>query len=377
MATDRPAASARRTAALIRAVRLACVTLLALMTAGCFTSAPALQPPPTSTAPDTPTAPSVIAVPTSAPAVNPLTGLPVSDPNVLNRRPLVVKISNAPPLVRPQAGIGAADMVFEHYAEGGLTRFSAVFYSQAPARVGSIRSARLIDDTLVPMFQGLLGYSGASDGVQAIINAGDYFERTYKGVLYALPYFWRDETLDAPHNLFMNADAVFSLAAQEGFAQRPDLRGLIFSPAPPAGATGPAQVVDLHYRATQVGWLYVAGRGQYLRFSDGLPHTDANIGAQVAADNVVILYAAHRETDIVESEWQGVISYSIEIQLWGEGDALILRDGQQYAARWLRPERTRMIQLVSPEGELLALRPGVTWFQLLPPPGGEERLVIG
>ena len=59
-----------------------------------------------------------------AAGINPLTGQPVADPASLNRRPLLVKISNAPPLVRPQAGIGAADLVFEHYAEGGLTRFS-------------------------------------------------------------------------------------------------------------------------------------------------------------------------------------------------------------------------------------------------------------
>jgi hypothetical protein len=88
--------------------------------------------------------------------VNPLTGLIAADPSVLNRRPIDVKISNAPPLVRPQAGIGAADIVYEHYAEGGLTRFSAVFYGQAPERVGSIRSARLIDYEVVPMYQGML-----------------------------------------------------------------------------------------------------------------------------------------------------------------------------------------------------------------------------
>ncbi|HRL10969.1 MAG TPA: DUF3048 domain-containing protein, partial [Aggregatilineales bacterium] len=58
--------------------------------------------------------------------VNPLTGLVVDDPAVLQRRPIVAKISNAPPLVRPQAGVGQADLVYEHYAEGGLTRFSAV-----------------------------------------------------------------------------------------------------------------------------------------------------------------------------------------------------------------------------------------------------------
>src|SRR5207237_8366910 len=77
--------------------------------------------------------------------VNPLTGLPVDDPAVLQRRPLAVKISNAPVLVRPQAGIGDADLVFEHLTEGRLTRFTAVFWTHTPPRVGSIRSARLID----------------------------------------------------------------------------------------------------------------------------------------------------------------------------------------------------------------------------------------
>src|SRR5690606_7442224 len=98
------------------------------------------------------------------PDVNPLTGLSVDDPAVLQRRPVLVKISNAPPLVRPQHGIGQADLVFEHYAEGGLTRFSAIFYSQLPRQAGSIRSARLIDYELVEMYKALLAYSGASNG---------------------------------------------------------------------------------------------------------------------------------------------------------------------------------------------------------------------
>src|SRR5216684_927532 len=71
------------------------------------------------------------------PNVNPLTGEVVADPAVLQRRPLAVKISNAPPLVRPQAGIGDADLVFEHLTEGRLTRFTAVFWTHTPPRVGS------------------------------------------------------------------------------------------------------------------------------------------------------------------------------------------------------------------------------------------------
>lgn len=300
------------------------------------------------------------------PEINPLTGLP-ADPALLERRPLIVKISNAPAIVRPQAGLGQADHVFEHYAEGGLTRFSAVFYGQAPQRVGSIRSSRLVDDELMTMYRGLLAFSGASIGVEAIINAAPYFPRTYKGVLYSAPYYWREDQVDAPHNMFMNADALWSLAAQQGQAERIDLRGLAFDDAAPANGT-PAPYISVRYAATRVEWWYDEATSTYLRFSDGLVHADGNTGEQVRAANVVALYAAHAETDIVESTWQGVDSYSIAIDLRSGGEAVLFRDGQQFPARWTRPDGESLIQFTTPDGNPLPFSPGNTWFQLLPPP---------
>ncbi len=57
------------------------------------------------------------------PDVNPLTGLAVPDPSVLAGRPLLIKISTAPPVVRPQSGIGEADMIFEHTQRAGRPGF--------------------------------------------------------------------------------------------------------------------------------------------------------------------------------------------------------------------------------------------------------------
>jgi len=304
--------------------------------------------------------------------VNPLTGLTVDDPAVLDRRPMVVKISNAPPLVRPQAGIGQADLVYEHYAEGGLTRFSAIFYSQSPERVGSIRSARLIDYELVPMYHALLAYSGASNGVQELIAASNFADRAYMGILYGNPYYWRDETIDVPHNLFMNAAALWRLASEDGVNARQGLHGMAFDAALPANSAGPANAMDLHYRATHVRWEYDPSIGKYRRFSDGEPHLDANTNQQVTADNVVILYANHEFSDIVESEFQGTVSYGIRIQLWFEGDAVLFRDGQRYDCRWIRPTREDMISLRTNDGQIMYFKPGVTWFQAFPLPEQEN-----
>jgi hypothetical protein len=297
--------------------------------------------------------------------VNPLTGLTVDNPVVLERRPMVVKISNAPPLVRPQAGVGEADLVYEHYAEGGLTRFSAIFYSRAPQRVGSIRSARLIDYELVPMYQGLLAFSGASAGVEAYIYGSEFAERAYKGILYGQPYYWRDESIEVPHNLFTNVAALWQLAAEEGLNQRPALHGMAFYPDPPPGSSGAASVIDLRYRATRVRWEYDLDIGRYRRFSDGQPHFDANLNEQVTAANVVVLFADHQFTDIVESQFRDSVSYSIEIKLWFEGDAILFRDGQRYEGRWVRPTREDMIGLRTDDGDLLYLKPGNTWFQVV------------
>ncbi|MEM7336698.1 MAG: DUF3048 domain-containing protein, partial [Chloroflexota bacterium] len=95
-------------------------------------------PPPTLRPPDTPTPASVASTPTTetttppptvatsptppiegllfapfAESINPLTGQALANPAILARRPLAVKITNAA-VVRPQAGIGSADMIFEH-----------------------------------------------------------------------------------------------------------------------------------------------------------------------------------------------------------------------------------------------------------------------
>ncbi|MEZ4670184.1 MAG: DUF3048 domain-containing protein [Anaerolineae bacterium] len=307
----------------------------------------------------------LVNLPTLTPEVNPLTGQIVADAAVLNRRPIVVKISNAPPLVRPQAGIGAADLVFEHYVEGGLTRFSAVFYGQAPNRVGSIRSARLIDLELVPMFGGLLAFSGASIGVEDLLNTSDFQPRLYKGVLYGLPYYWRDEEIEVPHNMFMNPNALWQLAANEGLNQRPDLHGLSFSQDVPPGSQYPATKVDIRFRATRVIWKYDAGLGMYRRTADGLGHFDANTLQQVTAANVVVIFADHQLSDIVESQFQDSVSYSVNINLMGEGDAFLFRDGRRFDARWVRAAREDIIGLRTLDGQVLDLKPGNTWFEVV------------
>ena len=64
---------------------------------------------------------------------NPLTGLTVQDPALLQLPALLISISHFPVNARPQAGLSFAPYVFEIYITEGATRFLTTFYGQFPA----------------------------------------------------------------------------------------------------------------------------------------------------------------------------------------------------------------------------------------------------
>jgi len=69
----------------------------------------------------------------SVPVINPLTGLPVADPSLLQLPALLVSISHFPVTARPQAGLSFAPYIFEIYITEGATRFLTTFYGEFPA----------------------------------------------------------------------------------------------------------------------------------------------------------------------------------------------------------------------------------------------------
>ncbi len=363
--------------------------ILGMLAAGCSSGTPAPTPTPTRTPPPqvvptatplpspaataTPTpevSPSTFEVTPFPPDVDPLTGLKVADPEALNHTPLAIKVSNSPQ-VRPQSGLNEADLVFEHYAEGGITRFTAVFYGQYPERVGSVRSARLIDLEIPAMYQAALAFSGASAGVKDRMRNSDLFPDYLIAPDFGVgePYFYRvpREGLAFEHTLFADPMALRELVAQRGIDQRPDYpRLMAFSEQPPEGGE-PVTFFDINYLAgiCTAEWSYDETSGRWLRSTAGEPQVDYLTNERISAANVVMVYANHVETDILEDTYGGG-HYSIEIQVWGSGPVLIFRDGTMYNGFWKRDERHQMLTFYDGTGAPLPLKPGNSWIQLVP-----------
>ena len=384
--------------------------LLLVFAAGCRQEEPAgnvdgeslvatptlVQPAPTATSlPPTPTATSIPPSPTTPPTAtpvpsptptpteavvrlataadfgetrNPLTGEVVDDPSLLDRRPIAVKIPNFPAsYVRPQSGVNQADLVFEHITEGPITRFTAIFYDETPEDVGPIRSARLIDIELPAMYDAALAYSGASIGVAQKLSNSDFQGRILRSNTPG--YYRTGANIPYEHTLYGEPAQWWNALADRGENRPPMLADyMAFSSEPPSGGD-PATHINVNYRGRAVAdWHYEPENGRYWRVSDGEVHVDENTGEQLNFANVVVVFAHHQiDYSICETQIGDTCqAFSTEIQIWGEGPALIFRDGRRYEATWHRNQREHLLTFTDAAGEPVPLAIGNTWFQMVP-----------
>jgi hypothetical protein len=334
------------------------------------TSTPTQTPTPTLTQTSTPT------ITPTPPVINPLTGLVVSDPSTMDRRPLAIKVAHFPRRVREhQVGLSYADNVWEHYAEGGVIRFTAIFLSQSPEKVGNVRSARLIDTILGEAYQAMLVASGSSSGTLARLRKTDFYDRViaeatgYSGC----PILCREESASVTTDkLYTSPDALWKLTTDLGLNGRQNLEGFAFNPQPPAGGIAATTIhIDFQFNNTVAEYRYDPATQTYARWIDTAnlptldPHVDALNGQPITTANVVVLYVPHASTNIHEVEG-GKRYFSYEIFLTGSGPAKLFRDGQMYDVTWTRAEQG-LPRFVDAAGKAVPFHPGTTWFDVVTP----------
>jgi DUF3048 family protein len=305
----------------------------------------------------------------------PLSGLPAANGAATNRRPLLIKIDNAP-AARPHYGISQADMVFEIIVEGGVTRLAAVFQSQDPATIGSVRSARLVDRSLTPMVRGALVYSGTSayawDLISKDADQGRYIELSAD---HAAGYY-RVNFRAAPYNLFTSAASQRQNLTKLRADTANDIPKWAFlvsqdHPATLAGMAGgaPATEISIPYRAdtSAVSYQYDAATKTYARFQNAAGRAardvDAVTNKPVAATDVVIIQTEIWEVqDIVDAAG----AFSNDMRMTGTGPATVFRDGLRQDGTWSRKDDLSPFVFRNATGEQILLSPGQPWIHVVP-----------
>ncbi|MCC6147474.1 MAG: DUF3048 domain-containing protein [Anaerolineaceae bacterium] len=302
--------------------------------------------------------------------INPLTGLRVEDSAQLERRPVIVKIQNAPRDDRPPFGLSGADIVFEYAIEFGDSRFAAIFYGQFPDKVGPIRSARHVDIHLVRAYKSILVFGGAYQELFDLLLESDFGNRLVREGPNTAPALFR---YDPEGRNYLLADLTLLNPILEKYSidnQPQYLEGMRFSEVLPSGGEDVAQLGIRFSGASYNGWVFDSSSGLYKRFSDAkndlgdndpqyLPLLDRNSGEQITAANVVVLQAVYYP--LIKTATSEVY----DIQLIGSGTAYAARDGKLFPVIWERKDESSVVSLFDKQGNLFPLRPGNTWFEIL------------
>jgi hypothetical protein len=263
---------------------------------------------------------------------------------------------------RPQSGLLRADVVYEAPAEGGITRFLAIYGSEDVKKLGPVRSARDYFVSWARPFGAVYVHAGGSPralswlrqmempSVDALRTGGRAFERS------------RDRK--APHNLYVDTGELRRYVARKARLQvgSGSWGGLRFEGAPTVG-TAPARRLQLTYPSGySVEYRYNPATGRYRRLMEGEPHLDRETRQPLAASAVVVQAV---------KMWpaRGDHKGRLQAQLQGEGRLLVFQNGAVIRGRWERANREAPTQYLTEAGEPITLKPGQVWVQELPSKG--------
>jgi hypothetical protein len=280
--------------------------------------------------------------------VQPLTGLPLDDPALLDRVALVVKVSNDGG-ARPQTGLNDADIVFEAWGSGP-TRFATIWHSRDLDFVGPIRSCREQDVNLVGEFnRAVFACSGGNPGNIRLLAASDLLLVTEGHG----PGWELDPKRGRPHKTHANTAFLRSNAGPDRSGPKQQFHYRAVGEAATAG--DPASGFDLQIQQVFVQWRWDAGSGTYLRSQERKPHvlTDRK---QVTTDNVIVT-----ELDYDPSHTDG---RSPDGNTTGSGTAVVFTGGRAVTGTWTRNDRLDPFAFNDANGAPILLTPGRTFIEL-------------
>lgn len=303
-----------------------------------------------------------------------------------NRRPLTVMIENHQD-ARPQSGLSFADVVYEAVAEGGITRFLAVFYCGASSEevtIGPVRSARTYFMDFAseygdyPLYAHV-GGANVPGPANALGQIGDYGWLKKKNDLnqfaIGFPYYWRDyerigHEVATEHTMYSTTDKLWEIASKRGLDAK-DSQGNAwdqtfakwkFKDDLALDKRGTTAQISFDfwsgYKEYAVAWKYDKENNAYLRFNVDQPHKDLDNDTQLSAKTVVVQFTV--EKGPIDGEKHMLYTTT------GTGKAIIFQDGQSIQATWTKAKRLSRTTFTDSKGKEIQFNRGPIWIEIVP-----------
>lgn len=275
--------------------------------------------------------------------------------DIAERRPIAVVIDNHPD-ARPASGLSEADVVYETLAEGGITRFLAIYQTKAPENVGPIRSARVYFNELAAEWGAIYAHVGGNSDALAVLKTGSYPGLANADQYFYEPYFHRVKTRSAPHNVHTSIDQLRQLAKDNQWSTQTEAAPWTYQqPSPQDHSNEQAITIPFSTPKYTVSYTYDPVKNVYIRKLGGGTATDN--GVAIAPTNVLIQFAQSFPT---KTDTIGSISFNLD----RGGKATIITNGVAVKGSWKKVAgRTRFY---TETGAEVTLSPGQTWVEIVP-----------
>lgn len=323
---------------------------------------------------------SLTRTPTLTPSPTPTPSAPPTEPTLIDgvlvyreqlqeieaRLPLAVMVDNFATGARPQINLDKADLVFEAVAEGGITRFLAVYWRNDPDVIESVRSARVYymdwaaELDAIFVHWGFATSDGPADVPSAISRLG---LRHLDGFYYGLPLFERDPNRSNPHDGIANSGALWDQAAGNGWSGPPAIDAWRFKDDDLDRADAvAANRVDLGFGGPflsdyAVTWIHDPQTNSYQRTMGGTPHKDGASKQYIRAKNVAVMV-----TDVWSA---GDGTAHLLYRTTGQGRAIVFQDGVAIEGTWEKPSPAERTRFYDSDGKEIAFNRGQTWVEVL------------
>ncbi|MBI2415121.1 MAG: DUF3048 domain-containing protein [Candidatus Kerfeldbacteria bacterium] len=277
-------------------------------------------------------------------------------------QPIGVMIENAAfDGVRPQFGLGTAQVVYEVIVEGGITRFLALYSGDLPEKIGPVRSARPTYLEFVSEYDALYAHAGGSpEAMQAI--AGLQL-KDLSALGSDSRFFFRDNARVAPHNLFTSAELLqFALRDKKLQAPITEFDSWQFTEdAKPVTSPVEEKYIDIDFGSGplyQVHYRYNYAANNYERYNGGELQVDAATNQTISVRNIIVQIVPPG----IAAGDNGRINFSVT----GTGTVYVANNGQVIEGSWQKKDRLSRTVLYNNDGEPINLVAGNSWIAIVP-----------
>lgn len=293
-----------------------------------------------------------------------------------DRKPIAIVVNNHKD-ARPQSGLSYADSVMEVLAEGGITRYVAVYHNNYDvSKIGPIRSLRyyMIDfasgyDDAMILHHGWAGFDNADFEVyNAETDARGAVAKFNIKNIQTEASTYRDaqkaKTSGYVHSLYTDFTRINSeisrLSKSYGWKlSSENLQSIEFKDDAIEAERGMFNSVDIKFMSLggsdyQSRFTYDKVTNTYPRFIGGKPDIDQVTNEQISPKNVIIEW--HEYADARDGHSR------IVIKMIGENNVTILRDGQVIEGKWIKKSRLDRTHYYDLEGREIPLNRGQSWI---------------